>query len=745
MRCLALLLLTLSVLPGCTRPGTSSSPAASTSPPLSSEQPPQTPPSTTVVSSSASVDLPAPPSGPWQQALREHRWRDAAATLDALSEAERNRPEIRLARAKAARMLKDLHGVVSATEQLQIPIASEVIDRFRAEATLEVGPYEEAAVYYAARPGAVAALRAGLALERAGKLAEARRQMDRAVSLARGDSQQAAARTARARLAVALGQNQEAMEDARWVVLQVPQYAAESEKILKFIHPNWIISGQDRLARAKKLAQAGVSTAALAELSAAEQSLGAGGNLLRERGLILYKLRRYAEAAEVLGKVARQNRSQEDAFLAARALSRANKDAEAIQAYHALIKTQARGPIAEEATYLSARLALLLGRAEEAERGFMGYLKRFKKGKFRNNVAYELALAQIATGHPSRAQKGLGALARAEDNPAEAARLRELEGVAALKAGNKEGAKALFLRVIQDQPLSWPALMARERLISLGESPSLALEALPERPIAPLEIKLPTAVQWFHQLGLEEEAEEVFQREERSFETAYASRAAEALCEAYGQLDPARRRYRLGQGRVRLEQVQKAPGLSNRWAWDCLYPTPYVEQIRGVESREQLPSGLLHAVMRQESAFDPSAQSPALAQGLLQLLPTTAQEVARRNQMTHEEGSLMQPAVNIDLGARYLAMLGRMWKGNWILAVASYNAGPRAISRWLEHNPQLEADLWVAQIPYGETRSYVARVLGNMARYTYLVGGESKIPRFPLVLNGELRAGSDAF
>ncbi|MCU0654799.1 MAG: lytic transglycosylase domain-containing protein [Polyangiaceae bacterium] len=149
--------------------------------------------------------------------------------------------------------------------------------------------------------------------------------------------------------------------------------------------------------------------------------------------------------------------------------------------------------------------------------------------------------------------------------------------------------------------------------------------------------------------------------------------------------------------------------------------------------------------MRQESAFDPAARSPALAEGLLQLLPSTAREVARRNQVPYEDGTLQRPAVNIDLGARYLAMLLRMWKGNLVLSVASYNAGPQAVSRWLAHHENPEADLWVARIPYGETRTYVARVLGNLARYAYLSGGEERIPRILLPMDGTLKAEEGAF
>jgi soluble lytic murein transglycosylase len=744
MRRLASLLLVLCSLPGCTRPGTSSAPAASTSPAAPSALPStEAPPS-----AEASAEAPSTPpaAAPWRDALREHRWAAARAALDALPEAERAQPEIRLARAKAARMLGDHRAVVELTERLQIPLVAPLIARFRGEAALEVGPFEEAAAHFAAQPGPRALLQAGLALERAGKLDEAQRQLERAASGARGEAQEAAARTARARVLAALGRTPEALADARWVATHAPQAGKEADALLQRLG-GWAPTAPERTERALKFAQAGMAPEALAELDAAAHAPRAPSprEQRRERGQILYKLRRYGEAAELLGRVARESRSPEDAFLAARALSRANRDAEAIQAYRALVQADARGPHAEEATYLGARLALLLGRNDEAERAYGGYLKRFRKGKHQRAATYELALAQVAAGHHGKARAAFGGLARAEDNQAEAARLRELEGVAALKAGDQAGARQLFQAVIRDQPLSWPALAARERLAQLGDLPSLALDPLPDGPLPSLDVRLPPAARFLHQLGLEEEAEEALHLDEKQLEATHPTRAVEALCEAYGHLDPAERRYRLGQSRVRLELIQKAPGPSNRWAWSCLYPTPYAAQVREAEERAHLPAGLLHAVMRQESAFAPSVRSPALAEGLLQLLPSTAREIARRDQVPHEEGTLLQPAVNIDLGARYLAMLLRMWKGNLVLAVASYNAGPQAVSRWLSGAGSIEADLWVARIPYGETRTYVGRVLGNLARYTYLTAADPSPPRIPLPLDGSLRAEEGAF
>lgn len=733
------LLLLLSLAMGCTRPGTSSSPAASTGPVVAATTPQAAEPG-------EDAEAPKVEPGPWREAVRSMRWKEAQEQLDALPEADQKRPEIRLVRAKVAAMRKEPRRVVELTEGLELGLVGDLVARLRAEAALEVGPYEAAAAYYEKRPGSAAALKAGLAMERAGKLDEAKRQLDRSVSAAKGEKQEAAARTARARVLEAQGQREAAASDARWVFLRAPEHGQEAAGQVARLAPSWKATGPERMDRAERLAKAGMASEALAELTAAAQAPQAPteAELLRARGMTLYKLRRYAEAAEVLDRSAKRSRSDDDAFHAARALSRANRDAEAIKAYQALAQDNARGPHADEATFLAARLTMLLGQYEEASRAYSSYLKRYRKGKFHQPAVYELGLVQVALRQYGKARATFGTLARSEDNQAEAARLRELEGAAALKAGDEAGAREAFVAVMKSQPLSWAAMASQARLAQMGVQAPVVLEPAGAGGPA-LQVQLPAAARLLHQLGLEEEAEAALREAERGLLGAHGARGHEALCEAYGKLDFATRRHRIGQDHVKLELVMREAGPANRWAWECLYPEPHRDVVRAVEEREGLPSGLVHAIMRQESAFDPDVVSPALAVGLMQLLPTTAREVAKRSGVAFEEGSLTQPEVNIDLGARYLSLLLKTWKGNLPLAIASYNAGPKAVSRWLEHAGGLDLDLWVARIPYAETRTYVGRVMGNLARYGYLGGGVEKIPRVTLSLDTSLRVDEGAF
>ena len=124
--------------------------------------------------------------------------------------------------------------------------------------------------------------------------------------------------------------------------------------------------------------------------------------------------------------------------------------------------------------------------------------------------------------------------------------------------------------------------------------------------------------------------------------------------------------------------------------------------------------------MREESGYRPSALSVAGARGLLQLMPETAVRLAREAGLPEPSpDALFDPQVNLALGSRYLAQLLDRFGGRASAAIASYNAGPQAVARWLEGSA-LADDEWVESIPYDQTRAYVKRVLRSLQAYRVL-------------------------
>lgn len=132
---------------------------------------------------------------------------------------------------------------------------------------------------------------------------------------------------------------------------------------------------------------------------------------------------------------------------------------------------------------------------------------------------------------------------------------------------------------------------------------------------------------------------------------------------------------------------------------------------------------LLLSIARQESNFEPNARSSAGARGLMQLMPATARAVSRAIKTRFSRTRLTtDPAYNIRLGRAYLGALIEQYGGSYVLAIASYNAGPGNVNRWMRTlgDPRLDdIDVidWIELIPYSETRNYVQRVLENLQVY----------------------------
>jgi soluble lytic murein transglycosylase len=133
-----------------------------------------------------------------------------------------------------------------------------------------------------------------------------------------------------------------------------------------------------------------------------------------------------------------------------------------------------------------------------------------------------------------------------------------------------------------------------------------------------------------------------------------------------------------------------------------------------------------YAIIRAESAWMTDARSGADARGLMQLLPGTASLVAKRNGLAWSGGdSLYEPTTNIILGTRYLAQMAARYNGAPWLASAAYNAGPNKVDQWVGARGSLDPDLFVASIPYKETREYVARVMAFAVIYDWRLTGNA--------------------
>ena len=150
------------------------------------------------------------------------------------------------------------------------------------------------------------------------------------------------------------------------------------------------------------------------------------------------------------------------------------------------------------------------------------------------------------------------------------------------------------------------------------------------------------------------------------------------------------------------------------------YPMEYESTIRLCARLNDIPPAYVASVILAESSYDPEAVSSVNAQGLMQLLPSTAEWIAGKLGETYAEGSLFNPETNIRYGCWYLGFLMQRYHGDMRLSSSAYHAGQGTVDRWLQ-NPEYAPDgATLAVIPYDTTNTYVQRVLKYYEKYAEL-------------------------
>jgi soluble lytic murein transglycosylase len=151
------------------------------------------------------------------------------------------------------------------------------------------------------------------------------------------------------------------------------------------------------------------------------------------------------------------------------------------------------------------------------------------------------------------------------------------------------------------------------------------------------------------------------------------------------------------------------------------YPMPFRSEVVEKSRAIDLDPAYVYGLIRQESRFIMDARSSAGASGLMQLMPATARNTARRMGMPFRPDMLNDRAVNLQLGTAYLKQALDDFGGSQALAAAAYNAGPGRPRKWRE-GPVIEAAIWAENIPFNETRDYVKKVLANATVYAAVLG-----------------------
>lgn len=331
---------------------------------------------------------------------------------------------------------------------------------------------------------------------------------------------------------------------------------------------------------------------------------------------------------------------------------------------------------------------------------FERYLESARRSTSRQQAAYWAALARERNGDPGRARDHLRA-------------------------------------AWEDDPISIYGVLAGERLdvpilpagLPGGPAPVPGLAQELENALLRLRVHQVVPTMGSFLLELERLQEYFLQRRDGAYDLA------EALVEGGFPI----------QGVVLGREIHRREGAWNLRLLRIVHPFPHREIIVRESRNRGLDPFFVAGLIRQESLFHTSIRSSAGAVGLMQLMPGTAQEVARSMGIRYQAALLSDPEYNIRLGTQYLASMVRRYDGRAQDALSAYNAGPGRINQWRQRPEAQDRDVFMEHIPFRETRHYV-KVVQQYARvYAALYGCPGFQPclgvSYPTVVAGSPYAG----
>ena len=522
-----------------------------------------------------------------------------------------------------------------------------------------------------------------------------------------------------------------------WSGHPLSPFASEAARRLKGIKlpPEAVVLRAERLIDAHRNRQGMVLLEPLLQSVSPPDALGCRVHFAY--GKALRKERRHAKAVAVLGPVTAQCREPD---LLARGLfalssSRSIIDPQrAAETYEELARDFPGQAFADDALFYAADLHFKAGQPQLALSRLEELAEKYPAGDFFAEALFRSAWIHR---HQNQTESQLRLLNELEvrfanSDPYEVQRAQYWRARTLESLGDRRQAVELLSSLSQKYPTSYYGLMARLRVEKLDSQAysqvapwsrvaDAASDPWPFYP-GPMEQEphFQSAVELLR-LGFPESAISELLAVNRSARPPQALRLLAQLLTLAGDVRSAQA---VARESLRVEMAAQITG-ENRALWERAYPLPFRDFTEQHCRAEDVDPDLLQALMREESALDPRALSPAGALGLTQLMLPTAQVLAKALKMPRMTSeSLLRPDYSIRLGAHYLATLLRQFNGNVAHALAAYNAGPLAVRRWSAALPEAELDEWIEEIPISETRGYVKRVLRTYNTYRLLYARE---------------------
>ena len=460
------------------------------------------------------------------------------------------------------------------------------------------------------------------------------------------------------------------------------------------------------------------------------------------RARCLLRLRRDREAVEALSaSFASPAMNAERLALSVEACAREDNSSGALAALAQIQAIDAHSSSFESALYQAGNLFFGLGEWQDASRQYQALEESFPQGRYTQDAGWRLVWCYYLEGAHEQARQALqDGLTRYPQSSRTPAALYWL-GRLAEEQGEVKDAQALYSLLQYRFAHSFYAEQAslqkrKDRADRSAEVPSpgsvawaLAQEIPPRdlSPIPPCRSKVPAESL---QPALALQALSLDGLAAQYLRALFAARPPQPeLRLLLSQLEA-------GQGNVGpavFETIKIVPDYPfyefselPREMWNLLFPQSYWKLVQRQARANGLDPYLVMGLIRQESAFDPRATSPADARGLMQVLPKTASTSKRASRIRAAGARLYDPAYNIRFGCAYLRSLLKEFNGKPELALAAYNAGDFRVRDWIKSNSFRDSLEFLEAIPIHATRAYVESVLRDAAIYRQLLTGSAQ-------------------
>jgi soluble lytic murein transglycosylase len=430
----------------------------------------------------------------------------------------------------------------------------------------------------------------------------------------------------------------------------------------------------------------------------------------KQRAHALFRQRRYPEAVEAFAALRQRG---DVPIWRARSMARAGDVPEAIEAFEQLGRDR-RSSQSVRARFLAALLLDGRGYDERAIEHFRAVARSNSGAGMGDAAAWRLGWVAYRRGRYEEAIAYFDRLIRHKQGDAIGQLRPRYWRARALEQRGDPWAVREFTAIAREFPLTYYGWRARERAHDDGRRIATPKIPLGKNRLSPTQMERPRILL---EAGYDAPARDEVRRLGRSARGLDERLELARLATDAGDYNRAQRLV----VDPYTEVLARGPIPRYEELWWYAWPSAYQQLVDAATAGpESVGSELVYSIMREESGYRPEVVSPVGARGLLQIMTPTGERLARDTGLpTFEADDLFVPRTNIGLGSFYLTELTNRFRGRLAPSIASYNAGPEAVSEWAL--PAIEDDdEWVESIPYDQTRSYVRRVLRSLHAYRLL-------------------------